>query len=69
VRSLLRPLSALLLVVGGLLLADAVVTLLWQEPISSLYSRLQQGKLDDKLAHLDNAKPNAVDLMVMCSLV
>jgi sortase A len=68
VRALLRPLSALLLVVGGLLLADAVVTLLWQEPVSSLYSRLQQGKLDDKLAHLEDAKPNAVDQRVLARL-
>jgi sortase A len=58
----------LLLVVGGLLLADAVVTLLWQEPVSSLYSRLQQGKLDDKLAHLEDAKPNAVDQRVLSRL-
>jgi sortase A len=68
VRALLRPLSALLLVIGGLLLADAVVTLLWQEPISSLYSRLQQGKLDSKLAHLEDAKPNAVDRKVLSRL-
>jgi sortase A len=67
-RRFLRPLSALLLVVGGLLLADAVVTLLWQEPVSSLYSRLQQGKLDDKLAHLEDAKPNAVDQRVLSRL-
>lgn len=67
-RPLLRPLSALLLVVGGLLLADAAVTLLWQEPVSALYSRLQQGKLDDKLAHLDDTKPNAVDRRVLSRL-
>ena len=32
-----------LIVVGALLLADAVVTLLWQEPLSALYGRIQQG--------------------------
>jgi sortase A len=68
VRPLLRPLSALVLVVGGLLLADAAVTLLWQEPVSALYSRLQQGNLDDKLAHLEDTKPNAVDRRVLSRL-
>ena len=67
-RRFLRPLSALLLVVGGLLLADAAVTLLWQEPVSALYSRLQQGKLDDKLANLENTQPNAVDQRVLSRL-
>jgi sortase A len=68
VRRLLRPLSAVLLVVGALLLADAVTTLLWQEPVSALYSRLQQGKLDDKLATLEGTEPTAVDRRVLSRL-
>jgi sortase A len=57
-----------LLVIGGLLLADAVATLVWQEPVSALYSRLQQGKLDDKLATLEGTEPNAVDRKVLSRL-
>ena len=68
VRRLLRPLSALLVVVGGLLLLDAGVTLLWQEPVSALYSRLQQGRLDDKLATLEGTEPTAVDRKVLSRL-
>jgi sortase A len=68
VRRLLRPLSAVLLVIGALLLADAVTTLLWQEPVSALYSRLQQGKLDDKLATLEGTEPTAVDRRVLSRL-
>jgi sortase A len=68
VRKLLRPLSAVLLVIGALLLADAVTTLLWQEPVSALYSRLQQGKLDDKLATLEGTEPTAVDRRVLSNL-
>jgi sortase A len=64
----LRPLSAVLLVIGALLLADAVTTLLWQEPVSALYSRLQQGKLDDKLATLEGTEPTAVDRRVLSRL-
>jgi sortase A len=68
VRRFLRPLSAVLLVVGGLLLADAVATLVWQEPLSALYSRLQQGKLDDRLAKLEGTEPTAVDRRVLSRL-
>jgi sortase A len=68
VRRLLRPLSAVLVVIGALLLADAVTTLVWQEPVSALYSRLQQGKLDDKLAKLEGTEPTAVDRKVLSRL-
>ena len=67
-RSLLRPLSAVLVVIGVLLLADAVTTLVWQEPVSALYSRLQQGKLDDRLAKLEGTEPTAVDRRVLSRL-
>ncbi len=53
VRRLLRPLSALLVVVGGLLLLDAGVTLLWQEPVSAVYARVQQDRLEDRLEDLE----------------
>jgi sortase A len=68
VRSRLRLLSLVLVVIGGLLLADAVATLVWQEPVSALYSRLQQGKLDDRLAKLEGTEPTAVDRRVLSRL-
>jgi sortase A len=68
VRRYLRPLSAVLVVIGGLLLADAITTLVWQEPVSALYSRLQQGKLDDRLAKLEGTEPTAVDRRVLSRL-
>jgi len=64
----LRPLSAVLVVIGVLLLADAVTTLVWQEPVSALYARLQQGKLDDRLAKLEGSEPTAVDRRVLSRL-
>ena len=67
-RRFARPLSLALVVVGGLLYPDAVATLLWQEPVSALYSRLQQGKLDDKLAKLEGTEPTAVDRRVLSRL-
>ena len=41
----LRAFSTVLIVTGALLVADAGVTLLWQEPLSWLYARIQQGDL------------------------
>lgn len=67
-RRLLRPLSAVLLVIGGLLLADALATLVWQEPVSALYWRLQQGRLDDRLSKLEGTEPTAVERSVLSRL-
>jgi sortase A len=67
-RRWLRPVSSVLLVVGVLLAADAVVTLLWEEPISSLYARLQQGRLDHDLAKLEGTEPTATDRKVLSRL-
>ena len=58
----------MLLVVGALLLADAVTTLVWQEPLSAGYARLEQGRLDDRLAKLEGTEPTAVDRRVLSRL-
>jgi sortase A len=60
-RRWLRTLSSLLIVAGVLLLADAAATLLWQEPLSSLYARVQQDRLGDRLADLERAPVAAVE--------
>ena len=60
-RRALRTFSTVLIVAGALLLADAATTLLWQEPLSALYGRIQQGKLEDRLSALEKAPLAAVD--------
>jgi sortase A len=60
-RRALRILSTVLIVAGALLLADGVATLAWEEPLSSLYARVQQSKLEDRLAELERAGPTAVE--------
>jgi sortase A len=50
----LRTLSTILIAAGVLLLADAALTLLWQEPFSGLYAHVQQDKLSKRLAELEN---------------
>jgi sortase A len=64
----LRTLSTVLIVAGALLLADAVTTLLWQEPLSALYGHIQQGKLEDKLAQIERAPLAAVDQRAIARL-
>jgi sortase A len=54
-RRALRALSTVLIVAGVILLADAGLTLVWQEPLSALYAKLQQGRLDDELQELEDA--------------
>ena len=60
-RRALRTLSTVLIVAGVLLLADAGLTLLWQEPVSALYGHVQQGKLEGQLKDLEKAPLAAVD--------
>jgi sortase A len=67
-RSLLRLLSTALIVSGTLLLADAGSTLLWQEPVSAVYSHVQQGDLEGQLATLDRLKPTPVEQRALKSL-
>ena len=67
-RRALRSLSTVLIVAGALLLADAVATLLWQEPLSALYGRIQQGKLEDRLSALEKAPLAAVDRRALSRL-
>jgi sortase A len=50
-RAVLRFVSSVLIVSGVLLLSDAAMTLLWQEPVTSFLARLQQNKLEDALAN------------------
>jgi sortase A len=61
VRRALRALSSILIVAGVLLLVDAATTLLWQEPVSAVYTRLQQGRLGDRLTELEQAPLAAVE--------
>ncbi|HZG50377.1 MAG TPA: class E sortase [Thermoleophilaceae bacterium] len=46
-RAVLRFVASVMIVSGTLLIADAAVTLLWQEPVSALMAERQQGKLKD----------------------
>jgi sortase A len=50
-------LGVLLILAGFLVLLDAGVTLVWQEPISALYAQIKQESLGGDLRALDHAIP------------
>jgi sortase A len=64
----LRALSTVLICAGVLLLADAALTLLWEEPVSSLYARVQQGRLDEQLELLERSGPPPAERRVLARL-
>jgi sortase A len=63
-----RILSTMLIVAGALLLADGVATLVWEEPLSSLYARVQQERLDGRLDELERGGPSRVERRVLARL-
>ena len=67
-RRALRALSVVLIVVGALALVDGALTLLWKEPVSSLYARVEQERLDGQLAELEQAQSTPVERRAMAQL-
>jgi sortase A len=49
-RAALRFVASVMMVSGALLITDAAVTLLWQEPVSAFVADRQQAKLEEALA-------------------
>jgi sortase A len=60
-RRALRVLSSALIVLGVLALLDVGITLVWQEPLSALYAKLQQNRLRGALHTLEHVKPSALE--------
>lgn len=67
-RNLLRTFSSVLIVAGLLLVADAVLTLTWQEPGSAVYAHLEQRKLASKLDALENGRPPPLERRALAGL-
>ena len=49
IRVVLRFVASVMMVSGILLISDAGITLLWQEPVSAYFSERQQVKLEKAL--------------------
>jgi len=67
-RRALRSLSTVLIISGVLMLVDAGLTLVWQEPVSAIYASLVQGGLGDDLRKLERAQPSGLDLAALRKL-
>lgn len=68
-RSRLPSLLGVLLIIAGILvLTDAGITLLWQEPISALYAQIKQESLGGDLSVLDKAAPTASARLALARL-
>ncbi len=64
----LRATAYLLIALGALALADAAVTLLWQEPFSALYAKLRQDHLSGALSKIEHAPPTLLERRALASL-
>jgi sortase A len=67
-RQALRALSTVLILSGSLLIIDAGLTLVWQEPISAIYARIKQDKLSNDLATIDNRYVTELQLRALNNL-
>jgi sortase A len=65
---LLRIVSISLITAGLVLLADIAVTLVYEEPLSSLYASIQQGKAEDQLNEAEARYPSAADRRAISQL-
>jgi len=61
-RRPLYILSVALITAGIVIAADVVLTLLWKEPLSTVYGSIKQGEAEDSLAELEDEFPSPADV-------
>jgi sortase A len=64
----LRIVSIMLITAGIVVLADAGLTLAWQEPLSAIYGSIKQGQARDQLNKLESQYPTAADLAAIAGV-
>lgn len=67
-RRVLRALSVVLIVAGSLLVVDAVLTVVWQEPITAYIAKRTQNRLSGDLERLRKAPPTRRETAALTSL-
>jgi sortase A len=67
-RSVLRGFANALIVSGALLLLDAGLTLVWEEPVSSVYAHFQQNELSGELDQLEQEPLTPVERKAIVKL-
>jgi sortase A len=61
-------LAVLLILAGALAIADGIVTLLWQEPISALIAKIHQDDLKGQLAKVEAAPPKPAERRALAGI-
>lgn len=64
-RRALRGLANVLITTGVLLVLDAALTVVWQEPITAIYAQIHQNQLGGALNRLDRAPISATDRRIL----
>ena len=67
-RRALRGLSSVLIATGVLLVLDAALTVLWQEPVTAIYGKVRQGELGGDLNKLNRAPLTPAERGVLSQL-
>jgi sortase A len=68
VRRLIRDLSYVLIISGALLLADAAVTLLWQEPLTAVIAVIKRDGVDKRFLSYGSAPLSELDHRALAAL-
>jgi len=68
-RRLFRDISSVLIISGLLLVIDAGVTLLWQEPVTALIGKIKQGQIDKRYLSYETAPLSRIDQRALTNLV
>jgi sortase A len=67
-RRLIRDVSSVLIISGVLLVVDAGVTLLWQEPVTALIGLIKRSEINKRYLSLNTAPLSPVDRHALVSL-
>lgn len=67
-RRLLRDISLVLIISGLLLLADAAVTLLWQEPLTAVIALIKRGEVNKHFLSYSGAPLSEVDRRALAAI-
>ena len=67
-RRLIRDISSVLIISGLLLVIDAGVTLLWQEPVTAVIALIKRGEIDKRFLSLQTAPLSRIDRHALRSL-
>lgn len=67
-RRVVRVLSTLLVLGGLVLVCDLACVIVWQEPVSALYARIQQQDLSGQLARREASRPTTAQARALARL-